>query len=121
MCAARASRFLSQMRSSGDEALAAAGTIADEMRQREADAAAEAQRAAAEALKAEADKKAAAGSDDSDEAAAEAAGGRHIHLHLHADERVVVDVAEPAQAGKKAAKGAVNGTDRHASESEEEE
>ena len=34
---------------------------------------------------------------------------------------VVVEVAEPAQAGKKVANGAANGNGRHVSDSEEEE
>ncbi len=110
---------LPQMHSSADEALAAAVTIADELLQLEADAAAELSRAAAEeARNAAEEKQAAAGKDE--EAAAEAARGRHVHLHLHADERVMVEVAEPAHAGEKAAKKGV-GNGRHASDSEKEE
>jgi hypothetical protein len=83
-----------QMRSSAEEALAAAGSaIADELRQREADAAAEARRIAAEKEAADAEKKAKPAKGGGDAAAESAVPARHVHLHLHADERVVVEVA----------------------------
>ena len=96
--------FVTQMRSPAEGALAAAGSVADELRQREADAAAEAKRLAEE----EEEEKAAAegGAEDGreEERGSEEGPARHVHLHLHADDRVVVEVAEVAEAGGKGAK-----------------
>jgi hypothetical protein len=83
------------MRSSADEALAAAATIADELREREADAAAEAKRAADAAAAEEVGESGEGG----DEKAVAEAAGRHIHLHLHAEERVDVAQAGGAKGG----------------------
>ena len=113
--------FVTQMRSPPEGALAAAGTVADELRQREADAAAESRRLAEQAAK---EKEEADGEEkEHGEDASAGEPARHIHLHLHADDRVVVEVAEEgtaAQANGKKLNG-TNGTNGHAHSSDSEE
>ena len=115
--------FVTQMRSPPEGALAAAGTVADELRQREADAAAESRRLAEQAAK---EKEEADGEEkEHGEDASAGEPARHIHLHLHADDRVVVEVAEgtAAQANGKKFKGTngTNGANGHAHSSDPEE
>ena len=112
--------FVTQMRSPAEGALAAAGSVADELRQREADAAAEAKRLAEEEEAAAA--KAEGGAEDGreEERGGEEGPARHVHLHLHADDRVVVEVAEAGGKGAKA-NGLHGGSNGHGHGSDWEE